>query len=279
MQAVELAGLFNGRRLTPVQRRIAAHIVEQGPQAAFSSSVDLADQVGVSQPSVTRLATALGYQGFSELQRAIQEAVFKRQTPNALAREQNKMQRAVRHAIDGLERLQQQLADLSSVEQAAQALAATPILPVYGSRTADPLARQFEFFASKIHPLVRRLSGSRSELLDQLNQVSALGATAILSIALPRYPRELLEVLEAAGHRGLAVVLVVDSPLSPVAERASHVLAAPVSSDLVFDTAVAPMQLLMVLLEALADVSPACSRKRLERFEALATEQRYFVEQ
>lgn len=274
----QLSDLFDGLRLTPVQRRIAAHIVEQGSQAAFSSSVELAEQVGVSQPSVTRLATALGYQGFAEMQREIQALVLEQMLSSARAPELNKMQRAVQHAIEGLQRLQLQLADLSAVEAAATMLARTPVLPVYGSRSAAPLARQFEFFAGKIHPNVRRLSGSRSELLDGLAQAEGLGATALLAIALPRYPHELIELLGAARSSDIAVVLLVDSPLCPAAALAGSVLVAPVSSDLVFDAAVAPLQLLTVLLEALADATPSRTRKRLERFETLALEQRYFVE-
>ena len=274
----QLSDLFDGLRLTPVQRRIAAYIVERGSQAAFSSSVELADQVGVSQPSVTRLATALGYGGFGELQRVIQAVVLEQRTATVEVPAQNKMQRAVQHAIDGLTRLNEQLADLSTVEHAANTLAQTPVLPVYGSRTAAPLAHQFEFFASKIHPHVRLLSGSRSELLDQLGQANELGATSLLAIALPRYPQELMEVLRASQNAGLAIVLVTDSGLSAAAELASTVLAAPVSSDLVFDAAVAPLQLLTILLEALADARPTRTRERLERFETLAVEHRYFAE-
>lgn len=274
----QLADLFEGLRLTPVQRRIAAHIVEQGSQAAFTSSVELAEQVGVSQPSVTRLATALGYQGFTELQREIQSMFLARVPTSAHGPQQNKMQRAVQHAIDGLQRLQLQLSDLSAVERAGEALAQTPVLPVYGSRAAAALALQFEFFAGKIHPNVRLLRGARTELLDQLAQARELGATALLAIALPRYPQELIELLRGAERNGIAVVLVTDSALSPAAEYATTVLAAPVSSDLVFDAAVGPLQLLTVLLEALADATPTRTRKRLERFETLAAEQRYFVE-
>ena len=274
----QLSDLFEGLRLTPVQRRIAAHIVEQGPRAAFTSSVELAEQVGVSQPSVTRLATALGYQGFGEMQRAIQLVVLEQRAPTEDSPEPNKMQRAVQHAIDGLQRLQTQLADLGPVERAALALAETPVLPVYGSRTGAPLAQQFEFFAGKIHPNVRLLSGSRSELLDQLSNAHELGATAMLAIALPRYPHELMELLRAAGRAGVLVVLVTDSALSAAAQMAAITLAAPVSSDLVFDSGVAPLQLLTVLLEALADATPGRSRARLEHFETLATEHRYFVD-
>jgi DNA-binding MurR/RpiR family transcriptional regulator len=279
MQAAprQLSELFDGLRLTPVQRRIAAHIVEQGSQAAFSSSVELAEQVGVSQPSVTRLATALGYGGFGELQRAIQAVVLERQAPAAEPPAQNKMQRAVQHAIDGLARLHEQLADLTAIERAATTLVGSPVLPVYGSRSAGALARHFDFFASKIHPDVRMLGGSHTELLDRLAFLSDLGASALLAVALPRYTREQMAVLRAAIAAGLQIVLVTDTPVSPAAELGTVVLTAPVSSDLVFDAAAAPLLLLAVLLEAMADAVPSRTRERLERFETLAAAEQYFL--
>lgn len=274
----QLTDLFDRGRLTPVQRRIAAHILERGPQAAFCSSIELAEQVGVSQPSVTRLATALGYAGFSELQRAIQALLLEERAPSgAPAATENKLQRAASRAIEALMALRRQLADPSGLERAAQTLAQTPVLPVHGSRSAAPLARQFEFFAAKIHPDVRLLAGSRTELLDGLERAVAGGATALLALALPRYPRELADLLSAARERGLEAVLITDSPLSPLAALATTTLWAPVSRDLVFDAAVAPLQLLTVLLEALADARPARTRERLERFDAWADAHDYFI--
>ncbi len=275
----QLADLFDRARLTPVQRRIAAHIIERGPQAAFSSSVELAEQVGVSQPSVTRMATALGYAGFTELQRELQSIVLEQRAPSgAPAASQNKMQRAVGHAIGSLLELQRQLADLDAVRDAAGALARSPVMPVHGSRSGAALAAEFAFFAAKIHPDVRLLTGSRTEVLDALARSAQAGATALFAVSMPRHPRELIEVLDLTREQGLEVVLLTDSPLSPPAAHASITLAAPVSSDLVFDAATAPLALLAVLLEAVADVVPERTRERLERFDAWADEREYFVD-
>jgi DNA-binding MurR/RpiR family transcriptional regulator len=274
----QLADLFDRARLTPVQRRIAAHIIERGPQAAFSSSVELAEQVGVSQPSVTRMAAALGYSGFGELQREIQAIVLERRgAPRGPPPPPNHIKRPVDHAVGSLLELQRQLSDLSSVQRAADALAHSPVMPVHGSRSAAALAAEFAFFAAKLHPDVRLLSGSRTELADALVRAAEGGARAILAVSMPRHPRELVELLELARERGLEVVLLTDSPLAPPARYASVTLAAPVSSELVFDAAVAPLMLLAVLLEALADAIPERTRERLERFDAMADEREYFL--
>src|SRR4028118_2001930 len=64
-----LPGLFEGGRLSPTQRRVARYVADHPREAPFLSSVELASRAGVSQPTVTRLAVALGYGGYGEFQR------------------------------------------------------------------------------------------------------------------------------------------------------------------------------------------------------------------
>ncbi|RBL86446.1 MurR/RpiR family transcriptional regulator, partial [Streptomyces cavourensis] len=71
--AARLQRLFEGHRLTPTQRRIAHCMVRRAPDAPFLSSVELAELAGVSQPSVTRFAVALGFDGYPALRRHLRE--------------------------------------------------------------------------------------------------------------------------------------------------------------------------------------------------------------
>ena len=70
----QLRTLFDRPRLSPGQRRIAQYLIEHIAEAAFLSITDLADRVGVSQPSVTRFASAVGFSGYPAL-RATRTAV------------------------------------------------------------------------------------------------------------------------------------------------------------------------------------------------------------
>src|ERR1700753_3066302 len=65
--------LLDGRRLSPAQRRIAQYLLDHMPDAAFLSSVVLARRAGVSQPSVTRFAAALGFSGYPAFRDALRE--------------------------------------------------------------------------------------------------------------------------------------------------------------------------------------------------------------
>lgn len=267
--------LFHGARLTPTQRRIAHCLVEHAAKAAYLSAAEVADLAGVSQPSVTRFAMALGYPGYPALRRELRELTAEGDAAGAPG-ELNAMQLAVRAEAAHLGRLHDQLARLDDVQRAAELLAASRPLPVLGLRAAAPLAGYFGYFAAKVHPDVRVLDAGGTGLLDRLDQAAAAGATALLAVVLPRYPREALEAIREARAAGYAVVAITDSAVSPVAEAADVVLPAAVGTQLVFDLHTGPMAMAMVLLQAICDAAPEPVQRRLEEFEATAARRHIF---
>jgi DNA-binding MurR/RpiR family transcriptional regulator len=270
--------LFHGARLTPTQRRIAHSLVEHAAKAAYLSAAEVAELAGVSQPSVTRFAMALGYEGYPALRRQLRELTGDaHETTTAAAADGNPMQLAVRAEADHLARLQDQLARLDDVERAAQLLINSKPLPVLGLRAAAPLAGYFGYFAAKVHPDVRVLDSGGTPLLDRIDQARAAGAGALLAVVLPRYPRESLEAITEARQAGLQVVAITDSAVSPVADRADVVLPAAVGTQLVFDLHTGPMAMAMVLLQAMCDAAPEPVQRRLEEFEATAARRHIFT--
>src|SRR5207244_10138743 len=110
-----MLALLDGVRLTPAQRRIAQCLIERGPRAAYLSSGELAALAGVSQPSVTRFATALGYDGYPALRRALRSLDGPDGSPGADENEnENELQHAVRGERETLARLADRLADGSA---------------------------------------------------------------------------------------------------------------------------------------------------------------------
>ncbi|MGW1229398.1 MurR/RpiR family transcriptional regulator [Streptomyces sp. NPDC001478] len=275
-----LQQLFEGRRLTPTQRRIAHSMVRRAGDAPFLSSVELAELAGVSQPSVTRFAVALGFDGYPALRRHLrayapagpaddpdQDAA---DTPNAY-------QQAVLGEIENLRHLADLLADPGPVERAGRLLAASRPLLVLGLRAASSQARGFGYFAAKVHPDVRVLDEGGSMLHDRIDAGRRAGATALICFALPRHPREAVDALAHARGQGLTVVSVADSAFAPVAAHSDLLIPAAVGTGLAFDTACAPMLLGRVLLEAMCDDLPD-AQARLEEFDATAAARGLFVE-
>jgi DNA-binding MurR/RpiR family transcriptional regulator len=287
----ELLALFDGVRLTPTQRRIAQCLLERGARAAYLSSGEVAELARVSQPSVTRFAMALGYDGYPALRKAIREVGDpdparhtgdRRPTGTTdVTVHDNEFQHALRGEVRTLARLADRLADGTNehamVAVAAKLLADSRPLPVLGIRSAAPLAGYFGYFAAKVHPDVRVLDHGGTLLDDRLDQARTAGATALLAVVLPRYPREALDALREARAVGLSVVVLTDSPVGPAAGLADVALTAPVGSRLVFDLQTGPMALAMVLLQAICDVEPERAQARLEEFEASAARRGVFV--
>ncbi|WP_137988956.1 MurR/RpiR family transcriptional regulator [Streptomyces vilmorinianum] len=274
--AGRLQALFEGHRLTPTQRRIAHCMVRRAGDVPFLSSVELAELAGVSQPSVTRFAVALGFDGYPALRRHLREVAPAEKTA-ADGGEHNEYQQAVLAEIENLRHLAALLADPAPVEQAGRLLAASRPLPVLGLRAASSQARGFAYFAAKVHPDVRLLDEGGSMLTDRIDAVVRAGATALLCFALPRHPREVVEALEYARAAGLTVVTVAESAFAPVAAHSDLLIPAAVGTGLAFDTACAPMLLGRVLLEAMADELPD-AQARLEEFDTKAAARGLFVD-
>ncbi|BCJ44682.1 transcriptional regulator [Actinoplanes ianthinogenes] len=266
--------LFQGARLTPTQRRIAQILVEHSGKAAYLSAAEVAGLAGVSQPSVTRFAMAVGYPGYPALRRELRALASGAPAEPA---GRNGMQRAVLAEAEHLRQLADDLGRLEDVRKGAEILAASRPLPVLGLRAAAPLAAYFGYFAAKVFPDVRLLDCGGTGLLDRLDQVRAAGASALLAMVLPRYPRESVAAIREARAAGFAVVAITDSPVSPIAELADVVLPAAVGTRLVFDLHTGPMTMAMVLLEAMCDTAPEPVHRRLEEFEAVASRRGLFV--
>ncbi len=273
--AARLQALFEGHRLTPTQRRIAHCMVRRAADAPFLSSVELAELAGVSQPSVTRFAVALGFDGYPALRKHLRDVAPAE--PEADEGSYNEYQQAVQSEIDNLRHLAALLADPAPVVRAGRLLADSRPLLVLGLRAASAQARGFTYFARKVHPDVRLLDEGGTMLADRVDAAKRAGATALLCFALPRHPREVVEGLEYAQEAGLTVVAVADSAFAPIARHSDLLLPAAVGTGLAFDTACAPMLLGRVLLEAICDALPE-AQARLEEFDAKAAERGLFVE-
>ncbi|HET9380613.1 MAG TPA: MurR/RpiR family transcriptional regulator [Streptomyces sp.] len=273
--AARLQALFEGHRLTPTQRRIAHSMVRRAADVPFLSSVELAELAGVSQPSVTRFAVALGFEGYPALRRHLREVAPPEQPADTGP--YNAFQQAVEAEIENLRHLSEALADPAPVRRAGRLLAASCPLPVLGLRAAAAQAYGFAYFAAKVHPDVRLLGEGGTMVQDRIDGAVRAGATALICFALPRHPREVVDALTHAKEAGLTVVTVADSAFAPVAKVSDLLLPAAVGTALAFDTACGPMLLGRVLLEAMCDDLPE-AQARLEEFDARAAARGLFVE-
>lgn len=282
-----LLTLLDGRRLSPAQRRIAQYLLDHMPDSAFLSSVVLARQAGVSQPSVTRFAAALGFSGYPALRDTLRGIAL--DTPSGPLPGQaaggrppgggdNPMQAAVAAEIANLSALHDTLADTRVITDLARDLAASVPLAVLGQRISAPVAQYFAYAARRIHPDVRCLTYGGSVMFDALLHVSEAGGQWLLGFALPRYPAETMQALRFARRLGMRTAVVSDARFVPFAGDADVLLPAGVGHRLLFDSHAAPTVLAAVLVQAMADADPARAQDRLRQHEQLSAGQGVFLD-
>lgn len=277
---VRLRELFDGPRLSPGQRRIAQYLIEHITEAAFLSITDLAERVGVSQPSVTRFAAAVGFSGYPALREKLQAialSVLGSAPATTAENRSNELQAAVDAEIANLENLRRDFADPDQVIAVGRALSRSTPLTVLGLRISGALAEYFAYAARRIHPDVRLVTRGGSVAYDALLQSREAGGTWLLAFSMPRHGQETLTALRVAHSAGLRVALITDLALGPVADEADAVFTTGTGSRLVFDSYAAPVLMSGALLQAMSDADPERTQARLEEYEQIAEQHQFFL--
>lgn len=274
----QLRALFDRPRLSPGQRRIAQYLIEHIAEAAFLSITDLADRVGVSQPSVTRFASAVGFSGYPALREKLQSITLgARAGGPAEEAGGNELQAAVDAEIENLENLRRDLADADRVIEMGRRLSASTPLTVLGLRISVSLAEYFAYAARRIHPDVRLVTRGGSVAYDALLQSREAGGTWVLAFSMPRHAQETLTAVRVARSAGLKVALITDLALGPVVDEADATFATGTGSRLVFDSYAAPGVMCAALLQAMTDADPERTQARLDEYEHVADEHQFFL--
>ncbi|GGP59969.1 MurR/RpiR family transcriptional regulator [Streptomyces calvus] len=274
----QLRKLFDRPRLSPGQRRIAQYLIEHIAEAAFLSITDLADRVGVSQPSVTRFASAVGFSGYPALREKLQSITLGTRAGGAAEEIRgNELQAAVDAEIENLENLRRDFADTDRVIETGRRLSASTPLTVLGLRISVSLAEYFAYAARRIHPDVRLVTRGGSVAYDALLQSREAGGTWVLAFSMPRHAQETLTAVRVARSAGLKVALVTDLALGPIVDEADVTFATGTGSRLVFDSYAAPGVMCAALLQAMTDADPERTQARLDEYEHVADEHHFFL--
>lgn len=237
------------------------------PDVAFMSSGDVAERAGVSQPTVVRLASALGYTGYPEFRAAIRSIALCGDAPPATPERAGVVTTALLAEQANIAALERTL-DSDRAAHAVELLSATHPLGVLGIRASSALAQHMGYLASRIVPGVSVLTDAAT-MDDDLFQLRDGGASAVLAYVMPRYPQASVLGLRRARTLGMTTVVITDSYLLPFQDEVDVLLVAPVGTHLIFDTHGAAMTLSAVLVDAIARHDPHRTQTRLEGHEAL----------
>ena len=259
------------------QRRIAAFINDNYEKAAFMTAGKLGLAAGVSESTVVRFASDLGYDGYPEMRRAMQELVKNRLTtvqrievakdmisgddvPETVL---NSDMAKIRHTLEELDREQ--------FKKAAETISRAKTVYIVGVRSSAVLSSFMGFYLNQLFPDVRVISQSAfSEIYVQVLHISE--GDVLVAISFPRYSRRTIMAMRYARDKGAKIVGITDSASSLVAELADVKLYA--RSDMVsfLDSLVAPLSLINALVVAVAEQSNKDLGETFEKLENIWTE-------
>lgn len=245
------------------QKLLATYITDNYDKAVFLTAARLGEVVGVSESTVVRFATNLGYKGYPEFQKALEELV--RNKLNSIQRMEVTYGRISQSQI--LETVLQSDTEnlkstLESIDQNAFELAVDTILNakniyVIGIRSCAPLASFLAFYLNLMFDKVHLLhTSSSSELFEQMVRIG--NEDVIIGISFPRYSMRTLKAIEFANNRNAKVITLTDSVHSPMNLYSSCNLIAKSDMASIVDSLVAPLSVINSLIVAL------CMKKQSE---------------
>jgi len=201
----------SGKRLSKGHRKIAEYIVEHYDKAVFMTASKLGEKVGVSESTVVRFASAMGYEGYPQLQRALQELV--RHWLTAVQRfematdiNQSEVLRTVLHADMQNIRTTTEEIDVAAFDEVVDKIIAARHIYVMGLRSAAPIAQFLAYYLNFIFDNVRIVSEASGDVFEQISRINE--TDLLFGISFPRYSTRTLEAMNFARARGAQVTLV-----------------------------------------------------------------------
>ena len=244
----------SGKRLLKGHRKIAQYIVEHYDKAVFMTASKLGESVGVSESTVVRFASAMGYEGYPQLQRSLQELVSHRLTANQrfeMSTEidpREALNVVLKSDVQNLRATMEQM-DANVFEDVVNRLLAAKSIYVMGLRSAAPLAQFMGYYLNYIFDNVHLVSSGATDVFEEISKLKE--NDVLVGISFPRYSSRTLEAMRFAKRCGAQVVAITDGPMSPLADMADATLTARTDMASFVDSLAAPLSLINALLVAL----------------------------
>jgi len=240
------------------QKRIAGYILENYDKAAFMTASKLGRLVDVSESTVVRFASVLGYDGYPSMQRALQEMIRSRltstqriQQAGELLDQQDVLGAVLNTDIENLREMEAQ-ADRDAFNDVVERIQNARNIYILGVRSSSFVAGYLNFYMHLLFENVTLVqSNAAGEILEQLFRIGP--EDVLIAISFPRYSKVTINTVQFARDRGATIVAMTDNDLSPIYQMSDAALLAPCEMISFVDSMAAPVSVINALLLALAN--------------------------
>lgn len=240
------------------QKRIAQFILDNYDKAAFMTAKRLGETANVSESTVVRFAAQLGYDGYPEMQKALQELIRGRLTSIQRIRASRDQMSGddilgsvMQRDMDSIHNAIEQV-DRAEFDRVVEKLLHAEHIYLLGVRSSAYLAGYLHFYFHLIFPNVTLVQNTATgEIFEQLVRIGP--NDVLVGISFPRYSKMAVNAVEFARKRGAEVIAITDSKMSPLYKEAGTSLL--VRSDMIsfVDSMAAPLSLLNALIVAVGE--------------------------
>lgn len=246
----------NFQNFSKGQKRLAEFIMKNYEKAVFLSAAKLGETVGVSESTVFRFAVSLGYEGYPQFHKALEEVVKnKLNTVQKLELTNDRIhQKDVLKTVlqSDAEKIRQTMENIDPVafETAVDTILNAQTIYIIGVRSSAPLASMLAFNLNVVFPRVKLIeTNSMGEMFEKIIHMDE--KDVLIAISFPRYSQSTLRALEYAIKRKTTIITITDSYKSPLTQFSNCNLIANCDLVSVVDSLVAPMSMINALIVAI----------------------------
>lgn len=241
------------KSLSKGQKQIASYITENYDRAAFITASKMGRIVGVSESTVVRFAYTLGYDGYPELQKSLQELIRNKLTSVQRIQltsdmNQNDVLKTVLKADMSNIRATIDTIDNATFNSVVDSLFGAKKVFILGIRSAAPLAQLLSYYLGFVLDDVILVGSSIGDVYESIVRITE--NDLCIGISFPRYSSRTIDALKFAKTKGAGIVAITDSVFSPIAELADKSLIARSDMASFADSLVAPLSLINALIVA-----------------------------
>lgn len=255
-------------------KKIADFIRANYDKAAFMTAARLGETVSLSESTVVRFATELGYDGYPALQQALGDlmrtkltSVQRIEIASTRIGDADVLDKVLNLDIERIRTTLEQ-SSRADFSDAVDAIISAQTIYIVGSRSAEILARFLAYYLKLMFPDVRLLyTTGASELFQQLIHLTE--NDCVIGISFPRYSKQTIKAMKYASVQKAKVIALTDVKTSPIAACADYILLAQSDMASFADSLVAPLSLINAIIVAIGIKRREDISRNLERLEQI----------
>ncbi len=263
--AADLLAAVSGN-LTRAERSIAEEVLADPTLLAFGTVSELARRAGTSRPTIVRFAHKLGFDGYAQLQRHVRSDLSHRLTrPSERIRREEGKAPPVRLAINNSLASVFEAVDRGRLARLAEPIVRAKLVWILSGETSLAAANALTSRLSIVRPGVRMLDERRFAV----DAGDAGDGDAAVVMDFYRYRERVTRAAGALAALGVNLVVITDSPLSPLVELTDNWCEIEIPAIGPFDSSVPTVTMAELLVSEVARSMHDSAAPRIDRIEAL----------